>query len=135
MTSRMFFLVFTSCFCPLPRQSGQACGFVPALAPLPPQSAHRVLAGSRAQQVHWPDCMEALIEGFFNVQILREAWPYLVQGLGTTLLLSLAAVPLRRTSPLPASETATAPARSASTTMSPDPCSVASKTSTAMRSA
>ena len=38
--------------------------------------------------------MEALIDGFFNLQILREALPYLAQGLGMTLLLSVVAVPL-----------------------------------------
>jgi polar amino acid transport system permease protein len=38
--------------------------------------------------------MEALIDGFFNLQILREALPYLASGLGMTLLLSLVAIPL-----------------------------------------
>ena len=38
--------------------------------------------------------METLIDGFFNVQILRQALPYLAQGLGMTLLLCLVAVPL-----------------------------------------
>jgi polar amino acid transport system permease protein len=38
--------------------------------------------------------VEALIDGFFNLQILREALPYLAQGLVMTLLLSLVAVPL-----------------------------------------
>ena len=38
--------------------------------------------------------MEALISGFFNLQILQEALPYLAQGLGMTLLLSVVAVPL-----------------------------------------
>lgn len=38
--------------------------------------------------------MEALIGGFFNLQILSEAAPYLAQGLGMTLLLSAVAVPL-----------------------------------------
>ncbi len=38
--------------------------------------------------------MEALISGFFNLQILGEALPYLAQGLGMTLLLSLVAIPL-----------------------------------------
>ena len=38
--------------------------------------------------------MEALISGFFNVQILREALPYLAQGLVMTLLLCAVAIPL-----------------------------------------
>ncbi|MFM8557357.1 MAG: amino acid ABC transporter permease [Betaproteobacteria bacterium] len=38
--------------------------------------------------------MEALISGFFNLQILTEAAPYLAQGLAMTLVLSLVAVPL-----------------------------------------
>ena len=38
--------------------------------------------------------MEALISGFFNLQILSEAMPYLMQGLGVTLLLCVVAIPL-----------------------------------------
>ena len=38
--------------------------------------------------------MEALIDGFFNLQILSEALPYLASGLAMTLLLSLVAIPL-----------------------------------------
>jgi polar amino acid transport system permease protein len=38
--------------------------------------------------------MEALISGFFNLQILAEAAPYLLSGLGMTLLLCLVAIPL-----------------------------------------
>ncbi len=38
--------------------------------------------------------MEALITGFFNLQILREAAPYLLRGLGMTLLLCVVAIPL-----------------------------------------
>jgi len=36
------------------------------------------------------DCLDA----FFNTQILMEAWPILLQGLGQTLLLSVVVVPL-----------------------------------------
>lgn len=38
--------------------------------------------------------METLISGFFNLQILREAAPYLLRGLGMTLLLCVVAIPL-----------------------------------------
>jgi polar amino acid transport system permease protein len=38
--------------------------------------------------------METLISGFFNLQILAEAAPYLLRGLGMTLLLCLVAIPL-----------------------------------------
>lgn len=38
--------------------------------------------------------MEALIDGFFNLKILRESLPYLMQGLWMTLLLCLVAIPL-----------------------------------------
>jgi polar amino acid transport system permease protein len=38
--------------------------------------------------------MEALIGGFFNLQILAEAAPYLLRGLGMTLMLCLVAIPL-----------------------------------------
>lgn len=38
--------------------------------------------------------MEALIDSFFNLKILSEAMPYLMQGLGMTLLLCAVALPL-----------------------------------------
>lgn len=38
--------------------------------------------------------MQALIDGFFNPKILLEAMPYLMQGLGMTLLLCAVALPL-----------------------------------------
>ncbi|MBX9749631.1 MAG: amino acid ABC transporter permease [Roseococcus sp.] len=38
--------------------------------------------------------MQDFIEAFFNVQILMEAWPILLAGLGQTLLLSAVVVPL-----------------------------------------
>ncbi len=38
--------------------------------------------------------MQTLIDGFFNPRILLEALPYLMQGLGMTLLLCAAALPL-----------------------------------------
>ena len=38
--------------------------------------------------------METLISGFFNLQILAEAAPYLLRGLGMTLLLCAVAIPL-----------------------------------------
>ena len=38
--------------------------------------------------------MQALIDGFFNTKILLEAMPYLLQGLGMTLLLCAVALPL-----------------------------------------
>ena len=38
--------------------------------------------------------METLIDGFFNTRILLEAFPYLLQGLGMTLLLCAVALPL-----------------------------------------
>ena len=38
--------------------------------------------------------MEALIQNFFNLGILREAWPFLLAGLGMTLLLTVVVVPL-----------------------------------------
>jgi polar amino acid transport system permease protein len=38
--------------------------------------------------------MEEFIEAFFNFQILAEAWPILLDGLGQTLLLSAVVVPL-----------------------------------------
>ena len=38
--------------------------------------------------------MEALIQSFFNVDILRQAWPILLHGLWMTFLLTLVVVPL-----------------------------------------
>jgi polar amino acid transport system permease protein len=38
--------------------------------------------------------MQDFIEAFFNLQILMEAWPILLDGLGQTLLLSAVVVPL-----------------------------------------
>lgn len=38
--------------------------------------------------------MEAVIEGFFNLSILRQSLPYLAQGLGMTLMLCAVAIPL-----------------------------------------
>jgi polar amino acid transport system permease protein len=38
--------------------------------------------------------MNDFIEAFFNLQILAEAWPILLDGLGQTLLLSAVVVPL-----------------------------------------
>ena len=38
--------------------------------------------------------MQTLIDGFFNTRILLEAMPYLLQGLGMTLLLCAVALPL-----------------------------------------
>jgi polar amino acid transport system permease protein len=38
--------------------------------------------------------MQSLIDGFFNTKILVEAMPYLLQGLGMTLLLCAVALPL-----------------------------------------
>src|SRR3989442_10847810 len=38
--------------------------------------------------------MEALIRGFFNFDILAQAWPILLAGFWMTLLLTLAVVPL-----------------------------------------
>jgi polar amino acid transport system permease protein len=38
--------------------------------------------------------MQDFIEAFFNFQILAEAWPILLDGLGQTLLLSAVVVPL-----------------------------------------
>jgi polar amino acid transport system permease protein len=38
--------------------------------------------------------MDALLESFFNVEIYRQVLPYLLQGLWTTLWLSLLVVPL-----------------------------------------
>ena len=38
--------------------------------------------------------MEEFIEAFFNLQILAEAWPILLAGLGQTLLLSAVVIPI-----------------------------------------
>lgn len=38
--------------------------------------------------------MSDFVEAFFNIQILMEAWPILLDGLGQTLLLSAVVVPL-----------------------------------------
>ncbi|PHR88322.1 MAG: polar amino acid ABC transporter permease [Blastopirellula sp.] len=38
--------------------------------------------------------MESLIENFFNLKIMSEAFPLLLRGLGMTLLLCLAVIPL-----------------------------------------
>ncbi len=38
--------------------------------------------------------MQDFLDAFFNIQILMEAWPILLQGLGQTLLLSAVVVPL-----------------------------------------
>jgi polar amino acid transport system permease protein len=38
--------------------------------------------------------MQDFVEAFFNIQILMEAWPILLDGLGQTLLLSAVVVPL-----------------------------------------
>ena len=38
--------------------------------------------------------MEALIQSFFNLDILRQAWPILLHGLWMTFLLTLVVVPL-----------------------------------------
>ena len=38
--------------------------------------------------------MDALILNFFNISILQQAWPYLVKGLGMTVLLCLVVIPL-----------------------------------------
>jgi len=38
--------------------------------------------------------MEELIQNFFNTGVLQETYPYLLRGLGTTLLLCLLVVPL-----------------------------------------
>ncbi len=38
--------------------------------------------------------MELLLTNFFNLDILRQAWPYLLSGFGMTLLLCLVVIPL-----------------------------------------
>lgn len=38
--------------------------------------------------------MDAILQNFFNVEIARKAWPFLLQGLWMTLLLSAIVVPL-----------------------------------------
>jgi polar amino acid transport system permease protein len=38
--------------------------------------------------------MERLIEQFFNVEIMAATWPMVLQGLGMTLLICLAVIPM-----------------------------------------
>ena len=38
--------------------------------------------------------MDAIIQNFFNIPIMTEAFPFLMRGLGTTALLCLAVIPL-----------------------------------------
>lgn len=38
--------------------------------------------------------MEALLHQFFNVEIMKQAWPIMLRGAGLTLLLCLAVIPL-----------------------------------------
>ena len=38
--------------------------------------------------------MEAIVQNFFNVEIMARVLPYLLTGLGVTLLLSMLVVPL-----------------------------------------
>ena len=38
--------------------------------------------------------MDLLIENFFNIKIMSEAFPFLVRGLKTTLLLCVIVIPL-----------------------------------------
>jgi polar amino acid transport system permease protein len=38
--------------------------------------------------------MEALIQGFFNLDIMRQAWPFLLRGFGMTLFLCAVVIPL-----------------------------------------
>jgi polar amino acid transport system permease protein len=40
------------------------------------------------------DLMELLYQNFFNLQIMGQAWPLLLRGLGMTALLCLAVIPL-----------------------------------------
>jgi polar amino acid transport system permease protein len=40
------------------------------------------------------EVMDALLQNFFNPEIAAKVWPFLLQGLGTTLLLSAIVVPL-----------------------------------------
>ena len=38
--------------------------------------------------------METLLTVFFNVEIMKKVWPFLLQGLGMTIVLSLVVIPL-----------------------------------------
>ncbi len=38
--------------------------------------------------------METLLTVFFNVEIMKKVWPFLLQGLGMTVVLSLVVIPL-----------------------------------------
>ncbi len=38
--------------------------------------------------------METLLNIFFNVEIMKKVWPFLLQGLGMTIVLSLVVIPL-----------------------------------------
>ena len=38
--------------------------------------------------------METLTQDFFNTAIMVKVWPFLLQGFGTTLLLSAIVIPL-----------------------------------------
>ncbi len=38
--------------------------------------------------------MDALLLNFFNLGILQQAWPYLLKGLGMTVLLCIVVIPL-----------------------------------------
>ena len=38
--------------------------------------------------------MESLLLNFFNLGILQQAWPYLLKGLGMTVLLCIVVIPL-----------------------------------------
>lgn len=38
--------------------------------------------------------METLLNIFFNVEIMKKVWPFLLQGLGMTVVLSLVVIPL-----------------------------------------
>lgn len=55
--------------------------------------------------------MEQLIEQFFNVDLMIQAWPILLQGLGVTLLLCFAVIPLGLLGGLLVALAGTAPSR------------------------
>ena len=55
--------------------------------------------------------MDELIAQFFDIDIMRAAWPTLLEGLGTTLLLCLAVVPLGLAGGLGAALASLAPTR------------------------
>ena len=38
--------------------------------------------------------METLLTVFFNIEIMKKVWPFLLQGLGMTIVLSLVVIPL-----------------------------------------